>query len=81
MVPNGGAELVGAYGERVRVGNLMVYGLTAERSLVSHVWAAPLRRHSRLLRLKRWLTDTTPGLAAEYDERQVLSAYLAEPSR
>jgi hypothetical protein len=79
MVPDGGAELTGEHGERVQIGNLMLYGLGEERSLVSHVWAAPLREHSRLARLKRWLTRSRPGLACEYNEREVLSAYLAEP--
>jgi hypothetical protein len=81
MVPEGGTELVGEHGERVRVGNLMLYGLGAERSLVSHVWAAPLRQYSRFLRLKQWLTDSPLGPAADFDEREVLSAYFAEPLR
>ena len=79
MVPDGGAELVGGHGERVRVGNLMLYGLSEERSLVSHVWAAQLRRQSRVSRLKRWLKRRRPGSASEYDEAELLSAYLAEP--
>jgi hypothetical protein len=78
MVPNGGAELVGAHGERVRVGNLMHYGLGDERSLVSHVWAAPLKRQSTSARVKRWLTGRTPASAHDYDERRILSAYLSE---
>jgi hypothetical protein len=81
MVPEGGTELVGEHGERVRVGNLMLYGLGEERSLVSHVWAAPLRRQSRFLRLKKWFTNSALGPAAGFDEREVLSAYLAEPLR
>jgi hypothetical protein len=81
MAPDGSAQLVGEHGEPVQVGNLMLYGLDAERSLVSHVWAAPLKRHARLARLKRWLTNSTPGLAADFNERDVLSAYLAEPLR
>ncbi|HKE94871.1 MAG TPA: hypothetical protein VKB34_11225, partial [Povalibacter sp.] len=81
MVPGGGAELTGEHGERVRIGNLMLYGLTGERSLVSHVWAAPLRRHPKLSRLKAWLTNRPPGLAADFSQREVLAAYLAEPLR
>jgi hypothetical protein len=80
MVPNGGAEFVGEHGERVHFGNLMRYGLDGERSLVSHVWAAPLRRQSGLSRLKRWLLQRrSGGTLGGYDEQQVLSAYLAEP--
>ena len=81
MAPDGGAELVGEHGEHVRIGNLMLYGLDEKRSLVSHLWAGPLKRHSRLLPLKRWLTSGAPVLAADYDEREVLSAYLADPLR
>jgi hypothetical protein len=79
-VPDGSTEFVGEHGEHVRVGNLMRYGLGEECSLVSHVWAAPLRQHSRWLRAKWWLTNRTP-VAADFDEREVLSAYLAEPLR
>lgn len=78
-VPDGGAEFIGEHGERVRFGNVMHYGLSEERSLVSHVWAAPLTRHPKLSRLKAWLTNRAPGLADDYDEREVLSTYLAEP--
>jgi hypothetical protein len=77
MVPDGCPELTGEHGERVQMGNLMRYGLGEERSLVSHVWAAPLREHSSLSRLKRWLRG--PGVADDYNEHEVLSAYLAEP--
>jgi hypothetical protein len=77
--PDGGAEFLGEHGERVRFGNVMHYGLNEERSLVSHVWAAPLTRHPKLSRLKAWLTNRAPGLADDYDEREVISAYLAEP--
>ena len=79
MAPGGRAELVGAHGERVRIGNLMRYGLTAERSLVSHVWAAPLRRHPRLSRLLAWLRNVSAGHATGVSERKVLAAYLSEP--
>jgi hypothetical protein len=78
MVPGNGTKLVGEHGERVQMGNLMLYGLSEERSLVSHMWAAPLREYSALSRLRRRLTGNR-GVADDHDLREVLSAYLAEP--
>jgi hypothetical protein len=77
MVPGNGAELIGEHGERVQVGNLMHYGLGEGRSLVSHMWAAPLRDSSGVSRVKRWLSGNRPD--PDYRLREVLSAYLAEP--
>ena len=79
MVPDNGTELIGQHGERVQMGNLMHYGLGEERSLVSHMWAAPLKEYSGLSRLRRLLTKTGTRVADDHDLRKVLSAYLAEP--
>ena len=76
MVPDGGALLIGEHGEHVTVGNVMHYGLD-RRSLVSHVWAAPLKSRGRLLNwwhAIRGMASTGPT----YDRDAVFDAYLSE---
>jgi hypothetical protein len=68
LVPDGGTELTGWHGERVRVGHLMRFGLEAERPLVSHVWAGFLGPY-RGDRFSRFSWD------------EVLAAYLREEVR
>lgn len=66
MAPDGGTELTGWHGERVRVGHLMRFGLEPERPLVSHLWAGFLGPYQE------------DGFSP-WTWKEVLAAYLAEP--
>lgn len=65
-VPGRGAALRGEHGESVVVGHVMRYGLEADKPLVSHMWALPLRRAGR-------------RAFSRHDPTKVWQTYLDEP--